>query len=134
MIGNQVEPLPHLQIRVVRRVVGSWQCIAGKRARADCGQVVCMDVVRVDIVRIAQHRRAGAQAYKREAIRGVDARRAKNGQRHAVALAPYCKLRLCIRPAHGARTLRMDLARFIDQGTCTIAIDAAGADIDEAGW
>jgi hypothetical protein len=87
-VGDQVEPIPHLHLGVVGRIVGSCGRILLERARADRREVVGVDVIAVDIVRVAQRRRAGAQALERQAVGGVDAGRAQHHERDAVGLAP----------------------------------------------
>jgi len=92
-----------------------------------------MDVIGIDVVFTAQHRRAFAETLARRAafaVGGVDAGDAQDTHCHAGAAQPSHRT-LGIDAAVRAGRVRACRARLIHQRTTAIAVDAAGRAVDE---
>jgi hypothetical protein len=84
-----------------------------------------------------QHQRQAApQALQRQAVAGVDARRAQDADAAGAAEAAPEAAQAALRHRRAvprAPTLHRR-PRFVDPGTTAIAIHPAGADVDQAPW
>ena len=93
-----------------------------------------MDVVGEDVVVGQQHRRAVLDALDRQPGLGVDAGRAQDRQRDAVAPRPVAQPVLGRDAAARARRLRAPRPPLVDARAGAVAVDAGGRNVDEALW
>ena len=131
-VGDGVEPAAHLQIRIVGHVVRAVRQAAEYRGNGGTREIVGMDVIGEDVILGTKHRRSLLQPIERQARLGVDSRRAQDRQSHAIPCRPAPKTVLGRNAAVRARRFGVTRPRLADPYTRAIAIDAAGADIDES--
>ena len=93
-----------------------------------------MDVVGEHIVFAAQGLDAFLQALQRQAIRRIDSRRAQDADTHSGAAPEMSQLAFGIDTAPRARRGWPQRSGFVDSRTGTIAVNAAGANVDHAQW
>jgi len=105
-----------------------------QRGNTGGGQILGVDVIAVDIVGGTQRRQAFFQALERQAVGGIDARRAQDGNHHAVVPPPGAQAALGIDPTHGAAILRLQAARFVDKRAAAIAVHPGRTNVDQAAW
>ena len=93
-----------------------------------------MDVVGVYVLVRHQHRVATLQALQRQAVGGVDAGRAQQGDAHPATPAEIAQAALGIDPAPAARGLRVAGPGFIHMGSATVAVNPCRAYVYQALW
>lgn len=93
-----------------------------------------MNMVGVHVVACAQRRGSLLQTVERQAIGRIDAWRAQDTDDHSPVTAKSPQLALGISSATSARGRRTKRARLVNQRPGTIAIDPAGAYIDDSLW
>ena len=133
-IGDAVEIVGHFQVGIVDDVVDPVSTAVADGGDAGGGQVVGVDMVGEDIVAVDQRRGAFLQALQRQAVGSVDAGRAQDRHGDAVAPPPGAQRLFGGDAAASARTFGMAASGFVDPGTAAIAIDARGANVDQAAW
>ena len=98
------------------------------------GQIIGVNVVGKYVVLAAQYRIPAPDALHRQTFGGVDAVYAQDAHSRTTALAPATQLPFgvdtSLRPEGG----RSGTACLADPGSAAIAIDAAGADVNQAAW
>lgn len=104
--------------------------------RGDTGsrEVIGMDVVGVAVGGRAQRRKGLVQALDGQAVGGVDARGAQNGDFDAGPLAPLAQTVFGINPPAGPGTLRIQAARFVNLRPATVAINPCRAYVNQTPW
>jgi len=132
--GDTVEVLGHPEVGIIDDVVGAVAPPVAQRRNAGGGQIVGVNVVGEHVVGFDQRRQALAQAFHRQAVGGIDAGDAQDGDGHAGPPSPGTQAAFGIEPAAGARTLGIDAARLVDLRPAAIAVDAGGANVDQASW
>lgn len=93
-----------------------------------------MDVVGVHIVGLDQRRQALFQALQRQAVGGVDPRRAQDADSDATAPPPGTQLPFGIDTAPGARIVGGKAPGLVDQGAGTITVNPCRAYVNKAAW
>jgi hypothetical protein len=85
---------------------------------------------------VEHQRQAALQAFQGQPVAGVDARRAQDADaaKATVAAAEAAQARFGIDAPCRARRLCVGGPGFRDQRAAAVAIDAAGADVDDAPW
>ena len=106
-ISHLIEIIPHLQIRVVNHVIGAIRLPVAHSGDAGSGKIFSMNMIGKHIIGSLQRWQAFFEALQGQAVGGVDAGRAHDGNasaRHPAAEA--AQLPLGVNAARGAR-LRM---------------------------
>ena len=134
LVGNAVEIVGHFQVGIVDDVVDPIAAAVADDCDAGGGKVVGVDMVGEYIVAVDQRRCAFLPALQRQAVGGVDAGRPQDRHGDAGAPPPGAQGLLGGDTPAGARTFGMAAAGFVDPGAATIAIDAGGANVDQAAW
>ena len=93
-----------------------------------------MDVIGEHVVTRDQRRQALLQALERQAVGGVDARRAQYGDGDAGPPPPAAQHALGINSAGGTRAFRPGVPRLVDGRRAAIAVDPRGANVNQAPW
>ncbi len=93
-----------------------------------------MDVVGEHVVARDQRRQALLQALERQAVGGVDARRAQDGDGDAGPPPPAAQHALGVDAAAGAGAFRLRAPRLVDGFGAAIAVDPRGANVNQAPW
>ena len=104
--------------------------------RGDAGgsEVVGVDVVGVTVIGRAERWKGLVQALDGQAVGGVDARGAQDGDFDTAPLAPLAQAAFGIGAPAGPRTLRIEAARFVDLRSATVAINPRRAYVNETPW
>ena len=132
--GDTVKVIGHFQAAVIDDVVHPSRTTVAHGRTTGSRKIVGVDMVGIDILRRQQSRGALLQARQRQTFGGINARCAQDAHRHPLAPPPGTQGGFSIDPAPGARTVRGARAGFIDPGAAAIAIDAGGANVDQAAW
>ena len=131
MVGNGVEVFAHLEPRVVGDVVTAIRAAVAQGGDNDSGEVVGLDVVGIHVLIGMQCGQLTLQSFKWQSVAGVDARYAQDADAAALAAGEIAQYRLGVEAATGTCRLWIGASCLADDGTLAIAIDAAGADIND---
>ena len=105
-----------------------------QRCDTSGSEVVGVDVIGVAVIGLAKRRKGLVQAFDGQAVSGVDARRAQDGDLDASPLAPLAQATFGIDSPTGASALRIQAARFVDLRATTVAINPRRAYVNQAPW
>jgi hypothetical protein len=131
-VGDEIQPIPELHFGVVARVIDARRRIVVERAAHDRGEIICMDMVGIDIVLRTQHRRSGAQPRERQAVAGIDPRRAQYDEGNASGGAPFGEPAFGVDSTACAFGSGRDRPRFVHACAAAIAVHPARADVDDS--
>lgn len=93
-----------------------------------------MNMVGIHVVSGTQRRQALFQALERQTIGGIDARRAQDGNAHAVLPPPGAQAALGIDPAGSTQAFRVQATRFVDDLATAITVHPGRTNVDQAAW
>ena len=133
-VGDRVEPAAHLHLGVVGHVVRAVGLRAEQRGDGRAREVLGVDVIGVDVVVRHEHGRALPDPVERQPGLGIDARRAQDRQRDAVAPRPVAQPVLGRDAAARARRAGAARPRLGDARAGAIAVDARRRNVDESLW
>ena len=133
-IGEQIVPVGHRQRRVVAGVIGAVGPPVRQRGPANRRQIVGVDVIGDDVVISGEDRQAATQTVERQAVAGVDAGNAQDADRALAGAAEMAKLALGIEAAPPPAALRPRRARLVNPRAAAVAIDPAGAEVNQVPW
>jgi len=105
-----------------------------QRGNTGACQILGMNVVGIHIVSGTQRRQAFFQALERQAIGGVDARGAQDGNRHAVLPPPETQAALGVNATRGTAAFRLQATRFVDDLASAITVHPGRTNVDQAAW
>lgn len=97
-------------------------------------QIIGVNVIGKDIVRLDQRRQAFLQALDGQTLRRVNSRRAQDRNPDARPGAPLTQTMLGINPPSGARAFRIEPPRLINLRAATIAVNARRAYVNKLTW
>lgn len=132
--SDTVKVIGHFQAAVIDNVVYPSRATVAHGRTTGGREIVGMDMVGIDILRRQQSRGALLQARQGQTFGCINARCAQDAHRHPLAPPPGTQGGFSIDPAPGARTVRSARAGFVDPCAAAIAIDAGGANVDQAAW
>lgn len=93
-----------------------------------------MNMVGIHVVSGTQRRQALFQALERQTIGGIDARRAQDGNAHAVLPPPGAQAALGIDPAGSTQAFRVQTACLVDDSAGAITVHPGRTNVDQAAW
>ena len=105
-----------------------------QRSQAGSGQIIGMNMVGEDVIRLGQGRQTFFQALDRQAVGGINAGGTQNGNPHPGPGAPVTQTLFGIDPAAGARTLRIQAPRFVNPRPGTVAVNPCRAYVNQLSW
>ena len=133
-IGHLIEVIGHLQVGIIDDIVDAIGPAIAQGSDTGCGQIVGMDVVGKYIISRSQRRQTFFQTLDRQALGGVNTRRAKDGDGNIVVSPPCAQTALGINTTSGPAAFRMQATGFIDRRASAIAVDTCRTHVNQAAW
>ena len=130
-IGYEIKILAHFERAIVAGVIHAIGFGVTQSRNDAARQIIGVDVVGIAVFVLNNSGGTLLQALQGQTIRRINARHTQNAGVNAIAFCPASNLLFCYNATLAARTFRMGGARFVDQRATAIAINAAGADVDE---
>ena len=131
---DPVEIFGHPQIGIIDHIVGPVGAGVAQRGQTGGGQIISMNVVGEDVIRLGQGWQAFFQALERQAVGGINAGGTQNGNPHPGLGAPVTQTLFGIDPASGARTFRIQAPRFVNLRPGTVAVNPCRAYVNKLSW
>jgi len=131
-VGDQVEPFAHRQPTVVDGVVDAIGTGVEQGRHREAGEVVGVDVVGEHV--LGGRRVATRDALDRQAVGGVDAGRAQDGDAQVATPPKGAQASFGVESATGAGVRRAARASLVDFRAVAIAIDPRRAYVHKALW
>ena len=133
-VGHPVKVVGHLQLGVINDIVGAIGPSVAQSGDTSRRQIVGMDVIGKYVIGCDQRRQPLGEAFQRQAIRGVNARRPQNGNGNPVLPAPDAQPLFGIHPPSGPAAFRVQATGFVNQRALAIAINPGRTNVDQAPW
>ena len=133
-IGHPVEILGHAQIGIIDDIVGAVGAAMAQCRNTSGGQILGVNMIGEHVISLKQGRHAFVQTLKRQAIRGINARRSQDGNGDPSALPPLAQTTLGIDTPASARTFRIEATGFIDTRASTVAINPRRTYVNKPPW
>jgi hypothetical protein len=115
----------------IHRMIDALRTAAEQRRPGKSGQIVGVNVIGVAVVPGDQRRRASPDPLQRQAVGGIDPRRAQDRHLHPLPFTPGAQLAFGVDPPHRATVDRGHRARLSDPVAAAVTVDPAGTDVDQ---
>lgn len=132
-IGNEIEIVAHLDLRVVGRVVRSVAAPVAQRRAGQHRQILGVDMIGIDVVLIPQRGGCPLQAFNGQAIGSIDSGDAQDADDDATP-TQRAQLVLGIEPSASPGSARLRSTGLVNTGACAVTVDTAGTDVDDSLW